>query len=280
MKLAVLETTHRRIHLSQAIASLMRRFRVLWVMLSAAFLLSGCVNYDVGVNFQSPHQGEFVQHIKLGEQLTSFSSSQVQDWLDSVEQRARQLEGRTKRLSDKEIVVSIPFYTGAELESKFNEFFNPVKKNYQAQTDADLNLPSLNSHLKVNQNNLLLFIRNKLSFDLDLRSLGVLSSSGTVVVSPGSLFDLEFRLQTPWGARSIESSPNAIKPVIDEGNQLVWKLQPGEINHLEAAFWLPSSLGIGTVGIVLLVVGGFYLKYKRLPGVETQSVQAPTLSKV
>ena len=255
---------------------LIKRLRVLWVMLLATLLLSGCVKYDAGVNFQSPHRGEIVQHIKLGEQLTGFSSSPAQAWLDSIERRARQLQGKTKRLSDEEIIVTIPFYTGAELESKFNEFFQPVvKKNSQSATSEGVDLPNLQSKLSLTQSNLLLLLRNKLSYDLDLRSLGVLSSNGNVILSPGSLLDLEFSLNAPWGARSIEKTANAISPVISEkGKTLVWKIKPGELNHLEAVFWLPSPIGIGSVIIALFVVAGFYLKYKRLPGSARGSVQA------
>lgn len=280
MKPTALGRSKRKFDLRRVISGVFGRLRVLWVMLLAALLLSGCVNYDVGVNFKSQHRGEIVQHIKLGEQLTSFSSSPAQEWLDSIERRARQLGGQTKRLSHEEIVVKIPFYTGAEFESKFNEFFNPgVKKGNK--TSAGVDLPKLNSKASLTQGNFLFFVRNKLSYDLDLRSLGVLSSNGNVIVSPGSLFDLEFSLQTPWGAKSVEKSANAIAPVVSEqGHKLVWTIQPGELNHLEAVFWLPSPIGIGTLVIALFVVVGFFLKYQRLPGIGTDSIQSPALSKV
>jgi hypothetical protein len=87
------------------------------------------VEYDVGVTFNSPHRGEIVQHIKLGERLTSFSGDSAQEWLTSIERRVRQLQGKTKRVSNEEITVTIPFNNGAELEAKFNEFFNPVEEN-------------------------------------------------------------------------------------------------------------------------------------------------------
>jgi hypothetical protein len=282
VKPAIFGRTQSKSLFTQVSRHLFGRLRMLWVMLLAALLLSGCVKYDLGVNFQSQHRGELVQHIKLGEQLTNFSSSQAQDWLKSVEQRARQLQGKIKRLSDQELIVTIPFSTGSELESKFNKFFNPsVKKGAQFVPSEELDLPSLNSKLSLTQSNLLLFVRNQLSYNLDLRSLGVISSNGSVIVSPSSLFDLEFSLQTPWGARSVENVTDAIKPTIsDNGHRLVWILKPGQINHLEAVFWLPSPLGFGALIISLLVVVGFYLKYNRLPGSEAVPAPAPTLSKV
>ncbi|MGB8691846.1 MAG: DUF3153 domain-containing protein, partial [Microcoleus sp.] len=70
-------------------------------------LVTGCVQYDVGVNFESQTRGEIVQHIKLGDKLTSFSSETVGEWLKSVERRVRLLDGKTKRLSAQEVSVRI-----------------------------------------------------------------------------------------------------------------------------------------------------------------------------
>jgi hypothetical protein len=263
------------VDLLQPIRRVVVRLRVVWVLLLASLILSGCVKYDLGVNLEGPHHGMIVQHIKLGEQLTNFSNSQAQEWLESIEGRAKQLQGKTKRLSDEEIVVTIPFSNGAELESKFNQFFNPGAQNKsQSQVAAETtDLPTLNSKFRLNQGNFIFWQRNQLSYDLDLRSLGVVSANGNVIVSPTSLLDLQFSLETPGGARSIEKADNAIQPqVYDDGHQLVWTLKPGQINHIEAVFWLPSPLGIGTVAIALLVLGGFYIKYKSFPWTATTPV--------
>lgn len=248
------------------------RLRVFGIALLSVVLLSGCVQYKVGVNFDGAHHGEFVQQIKLEERLTNFSSSQVQDWLRSIESRAKQLDGKTKRISNQEIVVKIPFSSGKELESKFNQFFNPVvQKKADNKAVEALNLPKFDSKIHLNQGNFIFWQRNRLSYDLDLRSLGVLSENGNVIVSPGSLLNLQFSLITPGVARSIEKDANAITPAVyDQGHQLVWTLQPGQLNHLEAVFWLPSPLGIGTLMIVLFVLAGYYGKYKSFPWAATQ----------
>lgn len=242
------------------------RFRLLWLMLLGSLLLSGCVQYEVGVNFDNPNHGEIVQHIKLGERLTSFSGDSAQEWLNSIERRARQLQGKSRR-SDQEVTVTIPFNNGAELEAKFNEFFNPVgKKNSELATSKPSELPNIDSQLSLTQNNFLLLLRNRLSYDLDLRSLSLISTNGNLLVSPGEILELEFSLNTSWGARSVETADNAIRPESYQlGRQLVWKLQPGQINHLEAVFWLPSPIGIGTVVIALFVAAGIYLRYNFMP---------------
>lgn len=243
------------------------RFRLVWVMLLASLLLSGCVQYDVGVNFDNPNHGEIKQHIKLGERLTSFSGDSAQEWLNSIERRARQLQGKTKRISNQEITVTIPFNNGAELQEKFNEFFNPAgKKNSESGTSIATELPNIDSRLSLTQNNLLLLLRNRLSYDLDLRSLSLISANGNLLVSPGDILELEFSLNTPWGARSVETDSNAIHPEsYQKGRMLVWKLKPSQLNHLEVVFWLPSPIGIGAIVIILFVAAGIYVRYNFMP---------------
>ena len=53
-----------------------------------------------------------------------------------------------------------------------------------------------------------------------------------------------------------------------ENTQVTWQLEPGQINHIETSFWVPSYLGIGTVIIILIVLLGFYAKHRHFPGVQ------------
>jgi len=243
-------------------------FFILPLVFCLLTLVTGCVQYDVGVNFESQTRGEIVQHIKLGEKLTSFSSETVAEWLKSVERRVRLLDGKTKRLSQTEVLVRIPFNNGAELQDKFNQFYNPIAQTAKSRVASPLetDLPKFESHLSVKQNNLLLVLRNRLSLELDLRSLSLLSSNGSLLLSPGGLLELDFSLNTPWGAKSIETVAGALVPEsYQQGKQLVWKLKPGEINYLEAIFWIPSPVGIGALIIALFVAAGIALKYQILP---------------
>ena len=229
--------------------------------------LTGCVRYDVGIDFQEEHRGKIVQTIHLGEQLTNFSQIETQQWLTSLENRVKKIHGKIKKVSDQELVVSIPFGNGQELVSKFNKFFNSTASldGKSQQRDA-IDVLKIKSNLSLQQSNLLLVQRNKLSLKIDLSELGVTSNQGNILVSPGSLVDLQFSLHNPWGGRTIIDDDNAITAVSNQDNQIVWQLKSGQVNYLETVFWLPSYLGIGTVIILLLVLGGFYLKYKRLPG--------------
>ena len=223
--------------------------------------LSGCVRYDVGINFKNQHQGTIVQHIQLGEQLTNFSQSEANKWLSSIEGRAKKLQGKTKRVSSQEIVVTIPFSNGKELASKFNQFFNPIPNKNSTSAVDTLDLVQLNSEMFLNQKNFLFFERDSLNLSVDLRALGMISDQGNLIVSPGELINLEFDLNTPYGSRSIVSENNLNSEFTNDSHKLVWQLKPGQINKIEAVFWVPSNLGIGTVFIILIVWAGFYLKY-------------------
>ncbi|NES03810.1 MAG: DUF3153 domain-containing protein [Okeania sp. SIO2F4] len=250
----------------------MKVLKVIFISFLAVLLLSGCVQYEVGINFQSQTHGEIVQHIKLAKKLRNFSREIVSDWLKSVENRTYELEGKTKRISRQEVVVTIPFNNGAELEEKFNSFFQPIdsveSQDYSPEIVADL--PKLASHIDVKQNNFFVALRNKLSMNLDLR---LSTSNSKVAVNPGELLDVEFQLITPWGFSDIESSEN--NTIYYQSDQeIIWKLKPGELNSLDVVFWIPSPIGIGAILISLFVYLGIALKYQILPalGISKNSI--------
>lgn len=230
--------------------------------------LTGCVNYDVGINFSSPHQGNIVQHITIGQQLNSLDRNDIKKWFNSIESRSHQLQGKVKKLNSEELLITIPFHNGRELASKFNQLFHseiPVTSAIATTENPDLN--KLDSQIALQQNNLIFVERNSLDLTIDLRALNILTHQGKITVDSERLIDLEFQLNTPWLAYS-KSAENTLQPITKSQNkQLVWHLQPGEINHIKAVFWLPSPLGLGAVAIILLMILGFYLKYRRLPGV-------------
>ncbi|MDJ0677562.1 MAG: DUF3153 domain-containing protein [Calothrix sp. MO_167.B42] len=236
--------------------------RYIFIFLCISLLLSGCVKYDVGVNFDNSNSGELVQHIKLGERLTSFSGETVYEWLNTIENRARKMEGKIQRVSREEVIVRIPFSNGEELQTKFNQFFNPNQEepNQPDEANTESEIPQLESNLRLEQKNFFLVEQDRFVYDLDLRSLGLISNQGNVLANAGSILDLEFSLKTPWGANNIATTEDATQPE-KQKNQLTWRLNPGEINHIEVVFWLPNPLGIGTLLIIFFIAAGIYLRY-------------------
>ena len=222
--------------------------------------LTGCVDYDLGINFDNQHHGTIVQHIKLGKQVSSFSKIEAQELLTSLSNRVKQLQGETKNVSSQEIIATIPFSNGQELVTKFNKF---LTFNSQDPKIDIISLLHIKPKITLQQSNFLIFERDKLILNLDLSYLGVPSEQGNLIVSPGSLIDLAFSLHTPWGVHIIQGKDFLQETT--QAEQVIWQLNSGELNYIEVVFWLPSPLGIGTIGIIFLMILGFYGKYKRLP---------------
>jgi len=228
---------------------------IVFMVIFASLLLSGCVKYDLGVNFNSTNNGELVQHIQLSEKITIFSSDYLSQWLKTLENRARTLAGSIERVSPVEIVVKIPFTSAKELQEKFTDFFN----TRTSEDSAGSEISNITSTLVAEDTNFFLLSRNHLVYDLDLRSLAMLTTK-----DDSSIVNLDFSLQTPWGIKNIDNSENAIQPEKHD-NQLIWTIKPGTINHIDVVFWLPNFLGIGTLLIIGFVWLGLYLRYTFLP---------------
>jgi hypothetical protein len=240
--------------------------RFLWPILCLVTLLTGCIDSEVGVNFTTPYSGEITQHIKVSDKLSNLAASDTRQWLNSLEKRSRKLDGRVEKFDSQELLLTIPFGNGAELADKFNQIFqsNVVPDATIPKEQADL--LELDSQVSLRQNNLVFVERNSLDLAIDLRALKVLTQQDKIIVDPDSLANLKFQLTTPWIARSVNNADN-LQPTVDVLNKgLTWQLQPGEINHIQAVFWLPSPIGIGAALIVLLMILGYILKYRRFPG--------------
>jgi len=228
------------------------------LLLLLPLFLSGCVHYNLGIHFNGLHRGEIVQQIELGQQLTNFSQADVEDWLGSLQQRSRELGGKTQRLSPQAVELIIPFANAEQLERKFNRFFNPTQAS---ATEPPSELVRLDSQLNAEQNNFLLLQRTHLQINIDLTALGTIKGENSMLVGSSSLIDLKFRFQTPWGLEIIPSEEEENESLVKQnGTETIWYLQPGENNKIEIAFWLPEPLGWGAIAIMILVYIGLVFK--------------------
>jgi hypothetical protein len=247
----------------------LKRWFSLALMVLACLSLSGCVRYELGIHYYSQTQGEIVQQIRVGESVTSFNAAIARTWLRTLERQAKAVGGSARRPSAAELTVRIPFHNGAELEKRFNAFFAVLAEPPAPVAEETLPLPTITSHLVVDEQNWLLVQRNRLAYDLDLRSLRVLAPGGNVLVKPNALLALDFSLDTPWGATVRAGSGSPRGP--SQGRHLEWRFTTADTNHLEVVFWVPSPLGIGTVAIIGLVLLGSALKRALLHRAATQS---------
>lgn len=228
------------------------------LLLLLSISLSGCIDYDTTIHYRSPNQGEFVQHIQLSERLQTFNSEEQQRWIEAIERTTRKLGGRLQHNADG-LSVAIPFISSADLEKKFNQFYSGLGQS--TLVTADRSIPPITGRLAIQRSNFLLVERNRLRYEIDLRSLGVRSTTGDVLVSPTSLINLKFKLDTPWGSRS-NTDPAILKPrSLQNKKKLIWTLIPGEENSIDTTFWMPNSLGLGSLAILLFVLLGKFFKY-------------------
>jgi hypothetical protein len=240
------------------ICNLLKQSRIFGIAMIATLLLSGCVQYDIGINFDNPNQGEILQHIRL----SNLNSASTQQWLKTLENKARQLQGSTQSLNNQDLTLRIPFTNALDLESKFNEFLQVSTQQIDASDDSlATNLSGLASHFKMTQHNFIVLVQNHLNYDLNLQPLALLPTQNQGLLSSNTFIQLEFSLSTPWGAHGTNALSNGdVLSPLEQGRTLIWELRPGQLNHLEADFWLPSPLGIGTLLILLLVAGGSYFR--------------------
>ncbi len=217
------------------------------LLLILMVFLTGCVRYDVGIDFQNQHRGEIIQNINLAPQLSRLSQKEVQEWIDSLQKRAENLNGKLENVSENTFRVIIPFSNGQELSNKFNQLYHQQTRREKKQSDK-IDLVNLDAQMSIEQTNLLLLERNLMNFTVDLRGLGVVSQEGNIIVSSGSLLDLNLGITSPLMVQLIQQNAQISK----KNNELIWHLQPGQINQLKVICWVPSYLGIGGALIILL----------------------------
>ncbi|NEP16071.1 MAG: DUF3153 domain-containing protein [Leptolyngbya sp. SIO4C1] len=211
-----------------------------------ALCLTGCVDYDVGIRFDSQTHGVITQTLHLDQRLLAFNQASAERWLTQFEADARALSARVKRPEPETIQVRLPFYSGEDLVKKFNMLFGAGETSLLRDLPG---APQLASNLSLEQQNWLLALHNHLTYDLDLRQLQTQPAARQGVISNLQVLTLSFQLQTPWGLQQAANSSG------------LWQLQPGQLNHIEADFWIPSPIGIGAAAIALLVGLGYFVKY-------------------
>ncbi|MBE9076026.1 DUF3153 domain-containing protein [Romeria aff. gracilis LEGE 07310] len=242
----------------------MAKLRLLVVVL-AALLLSGCVDYDIGIRFDSQNHGVITQTLHVSDRLLTLSPSSSDQWLDRFAARARRLSGKTRRIDRDTLQVRLPFANGSELVDRFNTLFSPD------ETSLFNELPGSNrvvSRLELSQNNRLVAQRNHLTYDLDLSAL---STAADPILE---LIKLDFAVIGPWGVRPIAAIGTAPR---QEGNATHWPLSLDQPNHIEAVFWVPSPIGIGALVVILVTALGYIAKYG-LPkqNISPESPQPPS----
>ncbi|MGD1908091.1 MAG: DUF3153 domain-containing protein [Leptolyngbyaceae cyanobacterium] len=219
------------------------------VLLLTLLLLTGCVEYDLDIQFDSQTHGQMVQQFHWA---GTAPPQQFVAWQSALAERVQTVGGTVKWADGTTATATVPFNNGAELEQRFNQLF--------AEGDSGLVLPggeTVSATLKLAQGNWIFAIRNHLAVTFDLTAVPTGKRLGTPVLEQVEVLTGQVNLTTPWGINSVKADGAETG-----GKSAYWPLYPGQVNPIEADFWVPSPIGIGAAAIALLVTVGYSLRYR------------------
>ena len=207
-------------------------------MVILSLCLGGCVDYELGIQFDSQTHGTLTQTLHLDDQFVNLNQDARQQWLQIFIQEAKTFSGKVISLDDGTLQIKIDFDNGADLTQKFNQLF--AKDGLMTQVPG---APPLLAHLDLTQENWGVALQNQLHADIDLSALQADSAAGDGgALDRWRTLNLSFQIDSIEGARQ-------------------WSLTPGQVNTIEASFWIPSPIGIGAVVIAVLCAGGYGVRY-------------------
>ncbi len=230
-------------------SKIMRWFKTLYrlILIGCVLLLTGCLQYDLNIQFDHQTHGQLIQHLHWRSAEVTAGSEWSQG-LQRLRDRTAAVGGTTRLLDAQTLEIVIPFNNGPELETKFNAFFDPD------ESAVALTLPggeTLSAHLSLRQGNWFGVIFNHVTIQFDLASVLDLTTTRLPLLQGQQLLTGQVQVTAPW-VRS---------PTGELTTANTWSLVPGELNEIEADFWVPSPIGIGAAAIALLVLIGYALKY-------------------
>lgn len=248
-------------------------------LLLLPLVLSGCIRYDLTLRFDHHTHGQISQIIDLSDRGAALAQPALTPWLEDLKARSRPLGGQLSQ-SPQSITFTVPFGTARDLTDRFQQLLAEPESFPTSASDSGpaatldseaarptyLQLPGWGPvpyALSVDQTSWGLASRTHLTYMLDLRDLPTNAADSAAL----QWADLRFRLQVPWGLAQV--SPTATPPLAEDATGAVWQLQPGQITRIDAVFWLPNAIALGTLGIVALVLGGYGLRYRVLKPAKT-----------
>ncbi|MBW4484124.1 MAG: DUF3153 domain-containing protein [Tildeniella torsiva UHER 1998/13D] len=238
------------------------------LLLALPLLLSGCLRYDLTLRFDHQSHGQISQTIDLSDRGAALAQPTLEPWLEELKVRSRPLGGQLSQ-TPQTVTLTVPFGTAADLGDRFRQLFASAASDIKSVTAEEpppadrptyLQLPGWEPvpfALDIDQTNWLLASRTHLTYTLDLHQLPTNEDDSTDL-APWA--DLRFRLQVPWGLASL--APTATPPLTQDATGAIWSLEPGKITTIDATFWLPNAIALGTLGIAALVLAGYSLRYR------------------
>jgi hypothetical protein len=240
------------------------------VLLPCLLLLCGCFQYDLTLRFDHQLHGHIEQSITLDGRAAAIANGTLAPWLHALEARTQELGGTVASTGYNQRLLVVPFTTSKDVVRQFSRLFADGQPTAPTAESADpsqevtatLTIPDLGRvpfHLAFRQQDWIFASRSHLIYDIDLQQLPPATPRIDRAES-ASWSTLDFRLQTPWGISQVAPESNA--PTQNLPNGAGWRLEPGKAYHIEVWFWVPSLVALGAVIIGLLVLLGYFLRYR------------------
>lgn len=236
-----------------------------------ALLAGGCLDTDVAIRFTDANHGQIEERIVLSDRLSQLNADAMESWKSQIEQQARQMGGSVRE-SDGDVLLKVPFFNNRDLTEKFNRLVSGFQVGPQgALPEQGQSVARLTA---TRDCNVLVAQRNRLSLDVDLRSLQQVSQAGMQLRQINGLLDGTLRLSAPSPIVKA-NEPSLLSCLFDGaanrlalvqpnnpsgGRALEWRIDPERANHLDVAFWVPNPLGVGAILIAILVGVGLILQ--------------------
>lgn len=275
------------------------RWPIRWLTLAAcvllAPLLSGCVDYSIGIQFNHQSQGTLTQTLQFSEPLLALNRESAEPIFQAFAQSAKALSGKVRRPSENSLQITLPFNNAAQLLHQFNAFYSGEQTGDRDALSQQASLlsslpgaPIVSARLGLAQRNFVFALRNRLTYDLvigapsgqsdallqrqtDPLQLDPLqpdplqpdsTQTNRQPVFNNGWLKLSFQLTTPW--RLSRASDSALTQDPPQGGHTTsWQLALDESQHIEAVFWVLNPVGIGAGAIALLCTLGYRIKYKK-----------------
>ncbi|NEQ44101.1 MAG: DUF3153 domain-containing protein [Leptolyngbya sp. SIOISBB] len=226
-----------------------RWLKTVWrlAIIGCLLLLTGCLQYDLDIQFDSQTHGQLQHRLHWRGAEVATNAEWVQG-LQVLRDRTAAVGGTTRFLDEQTLEMTIPFNNGRELETKFNEFFVPQES---ATPFTLLGGEPVAAQLSLHQNNWFGIIFNHINLRFDLTAVPDLTETRLPLLQGQQLLTGHVQITAPW-VRSLTG---------ELLSSAQWALVPGEINDIEADFWVPSPIGMGAAAIAFFVLIGYALKY-------------------
>lgn len=255
----------------------------LGLLISLVWLLGGCFQADLTLQFDHHHHGFWTQTFTLGERNLAFAGDALEPWLTNLRAPVQRLGGRIQQ-TPSTLNLRVPFSTPADGLRRFHGVFSAPRLEFtavmpgvgEAVQDSwagpsagvaertQITLPGVGSvpfDLDIQEQHWGLFSQVHLVYDLDLRTVAE-GMEAVLQTEPTRENWVSFRLRVPWGLRSVAAE--ALPPASRDAHGAQWNLPLGQLSHIDVWFWLPNWVGLGGVVLVLAVLMGYSLRYRWL----------------